>query len=81
MAWLEAGSPQGNDGIPTGVLYAVHPDLRPAKATAASNPARQIAHALRASLKEALTTGKDTDAARVVGLAKSFRDTLNGAAS
>lgn len=26
---MEAGSPKGNDAIPSGVLYAVHPDLRP----------------------------------------------------
>lgn len=30
LDWLRAGSPTDQiDGIPTGVLYAVHPDLRP----------------------------------------------------
>ncbi|WP_440709738.1 hypothetical protein [Herbiconiux sp. YIM B11900] len=35
LAWFEVGTPKDAGSIPTGVLYAVHPDLRPAKTTTA----------------------------------------------
>ena len=30
LAWVEAGSPKDSQSVPTGALYAVHPDLKPA---------------------------------------------------
>jgi len=78
LDWLRAGANPGDESIPNGIRYAVHPNLRPVKTSASGNPARAIARDLRAALKEALASGKDTDAARVVGLAQSLRDTMNG---
>lgn len=33
LTWLDAGANAGDESIPNGVRFAVHPDLRPAKAT------------------------------------------------
>jgi hypothetical protein len=36
VAWVEAGSPKDSTNIPTGVLYAVYPDLKPVPKTKAA---------------------------------------------
>lgn len=41
VAWLDAKAPATKaDGIPTGVLYAVHPELKPVKAAAVRKPSK-----------------------------------------
>lgn len=47
VAWLDAGANPGDESIPNGVRYAVHPDLRPTPKTKAKRLSKGYTQALR----------------------------------
>lgn len=78
LPWLEAGSPEGDESIPTGVRFAVHPHLRPAP-KAGNGEARAVVRELRMAASAALTSTGDDLAERlneVDGLAARLREVL-----
>lgn len=47
VAWLDAGANPGDESIPNGVRFAVHPDLRPTPKAKAKRIGKGYAQALR----------------------------------
>jgi hypothetical protein len=75
VEWLEAGAPQGNEGIPSGVLYAVHPDLRPAGK--GNGEVARLVRDLRRAASDVLKAEDPTEALNVVdGLSAQLREAL-----
>lgn len=73
--WVEAGSPRDTGtGVPKGALYAVHPDLRPARPAREKKPrplsrqsAELLAEAQRVLAEDGPTALTDWLAARLAG--------------
>ncbi len=81
VEWLDAKAPRDQvDGLSNGVVFAVHPDLRPAPKTG-NGEARKVARELRKAASFALVASPDDFPValnEVDGLAVRLREVMAG---
>lgn len=61
LAWVRAGAPEGDGGIPAGAVHSMHPHLKP-QPKAGNAEARALVKELRAALTNVLKTDDPADA-------------------